>query len=145
MTHRFNIVGKPNKNNPEFQIDNELPEFNEAAFLNDLENEIVINIMLELIFDREISTNQEDAVIKVDNKPTALYDDGKFLYFPIFHLKEMIEASGFEISILFLSHALTAMGYKSEGSMMACFKTTDGFIVQECWELVRKWGVKNAK
>jgi len=100
----------------------------------EIENDIstTISIMLELIFERPISDYPEEAFIKLD-KPTALYDNGKALCMPIFWIKEMIEANGFEISLPFLSDALTAMGYKNSGSTWICCNNN----FYECWEFIK--------
>jgi hypothetical protein len=101
----------------------------------EIENDITtaINIMLELIFDRKISALPEEAFVKLGNMPTTLYDNGKALCMPIFRIREMIEASGLEIS--FLSDALTAMGYKNPGSTFICYNNTS----YECWEFIKTW------
>jgi len=103
----------------------------------EIENDITttINIMLELIFDRKISALPEEAFVKLGNMPTTLYDNGKALCMPIFRIREIIEASGFEISLPFLSNALTAMEYKNPGSTLICYNNTS----YKCWEFIKSW------
>jgi len=116
-------------------IESSIKIIQEAALLSNNENETALNInfMQKLIFDRKISTNPEDALIRVDNKPTTLYD-GKYLSFPVFRLKEVIEASGIDISYSFLSHALTYnMNFKLPSSSLVCYKGCS----KDSWQFTR--------
>jgi hypothetical protein len=126
----------------ELDLADEHQDYCEKNILNELEIKIAlyIDIMLELIFDRNISKTLYDVIVKTDNRQTPFYDNGKFLCLPVSVIERIIEASGIEISLSFLSDTLTKMGYKSEGSTQ--YKTTNGDIAKECWEFLRKWEVE---
>jgi|GEM_PF-7123801 len=133
-----------NKIKNKLNITDEYQDLYNNGILNDLESKMALNIdiTLELIFSRNISKNPDNAFVKIDNKQTPFLNNGKFLYLPVSVIEKIIEASGIEISVPFLSDTLTKMGYKSEGSAMILYKTTNGDIAQESWEFLRKWEVE---
>ncbi len=101
----------------ELDIADEHQGFYENNILNDLEIKIAldIDILLELIFDRNISKTLNDAFVKIDNRQTPFWDNGKFLYLPVSVIEITVETSGTEISLPTLYDILTENGYKSEG------------------------------
>jgi hypothetical protein len=96
-----------------------------------LDNTVDLNIVQELIFNRLVSSNPVDALVKEGKTPTALYDDGKYLNMPVFRLKEFIKTS--DISYSYLSHALTYMNFKLPGSSLVCYDTCS----KDSWQFTR--------
>jgi hypothetical protein len=98
-----------------------------------LDNTVDLNIVQELIFNRPVSNNSVDALVKEGTKPTALYDDNNYLNIPTFRLKEVLESSGINISYPLLSHALTFMNFKLPGSALVCYDTCS----KDSWQFTR--------